>query len=66
MNQQVNGDRHPLHRSQTNQLGVAKKGGGTVVVGVKEGQRLLLEDQENGVQQFDIFVDVVELSRINC
>lgn len=61
VDEQVDGDGHPLHGSQTNQLGVAEKSGGTVVVGVKEGQGLLLEDQENSVQEFDVFVDVVEL-----
>jgi hypothetical protein len=52
-----------LHGSEANQLGVAEESSGAVVVGVKEGQGLLLEDQEDGVQEFDIFVDVVELRR---
>ena len=34
-----------------------------MVVGVEEGQRLLLEDEEDSVQELDIFVDVVELVR---
>lgn len=64
MDQQVNGDGHPLHGSHTDELSVAKEGGGTVVVGVKEGQWLLLEDQEDGINELDVFVDVVELIEI--
>lgn len=63
VDQQVDSDGDPLHRSQTNELGVAKEGGGAVVVGVEEGQGLLLEDQEDGVQEFNVFVDIVELLR---
>jgi hypothetical protein len=50
-----------LHSSQSNQLSVAKQGSSTVVVGVEEGQGLLLEDEEDGVQELDVFVDVVQL-----
>lgn len=61
MDQQVDGDGNPLHSSQTNQLSVAEQSSGTVVVGVEEGQGLLLEDEEDGVQELDVFVDVVQL-----
>jgi hypothetical protein len=61
MDQQVDGDGHPLHGSHTNKLSVAEQGGGTVVVGVEEGQWLLLEDKEDGVNELDVFVEVVEL-----
>lgn len=61
VDQQVDGDGNPLHSSQTNELSVAKQSGGTVVVGVEEGQGLLLEDEEDGVQELDVFVDVVQL-----
>lgn len=61
MDQQVDGDGHPLHSSHTDKLSVAEEGGGTVVVGVEEGQWLLLENQEDGVNELDVFVDVVEL-----
>lgn len=64
MDQQVDGDRHPLHGSHTDELSVAKEGGGTVVVSVKEGQWFLLEDQEDGINELDVFVDVVELIEI--
>lgn len=32
------------------------------MVGVEEGQGLLLQDEEDGIQEFDVFVDVVQLS----
>lgn len=67
MDQQVDGDGHPLHRRQTDQLCVAKEGGRAVVVGVQEGQWLLLEKQEEGVDEFHIFDQVVELrSPVSC
>ena len=61
VHQKVDGDRNPLHSGQTNQLGIAKKSGGTVVVGMEEGQGLLLEEQENGVDQFEVLGQVVKL-----
>lgn len=61
VDQQVDGDGHPLHGSHTDKLSVAEQGGSTVVVGVKEGQWLLLKDQEDGINELDVFVDVVEL-----
>lgn len=61
VDEQVDGDGHPLHGSHTDELGVAQKSGGTVVVGVEEGQWLLLEDKEDGVNELDVFVQVVEL-----
>ena len=61
VDQQVDGDGNPLDRGQTDELGVAQEGGGTVVVGVEEGQRLLLEDEEDGVEQLNVLVDVVQL-----
>ena len=61
VDEQVDGDGNPLHGSQPNQLSVAEKSSGTVVISVEEGQGLLLENQENGVQKLDVFVQVVEL-----
>lgn len=34
-----------------------------MVVGVEECQGLLLEDKEDGVQQLNVLVDVVQLKR---
>jgi hypothetical protein len=64
VDEQVDGDRHPLHGSHPDKLGVAKESGSTVVVGVEEGQWLLLEDKEDRVNELDIFVQVVELNAI--
>lgn len=64
MDKQVDGDRHPLHGSHTDKLSVAEEGGGTVVVGVEEGQWLLLEDKEDSINELDVFVDVVELIKV--
>ena len=61
MDQQVDGDGNPLHSSQANELSVAQKSSGTVMVGVEEGQGLLLEDQENGVDKLPVLVEVVQL-----
>lgn len=61
VDQKVNGDRNPLDGSQTNKLGVAEESGGTVVIGMEEGQRLLLEEQEDGVEEFQVLGQVVEL-----
>lgn len=66
MDQQVNRDGNPLHCGEADELSVAQECGGAVVVGVEEGQRLLLEDQKDGVQEFDVFVDIVELFVESC
>lgn len=65
MHQQVDSDGDPLHGSQTNKLGVAEKSRGAVVVGVQEGQGLLLEEQEDRVNQFEVFGQVVELEKFS-
>ena len=61
VHQQIDVNDDPLHRSQTDQLGVAEQGGGTVVVGVQESQGLLLEEEEHGIDELDVFGQVVEL-----
>lgn len=42
----------PADRSLSQQLRVAEESSGRVVVDVQEGKRLLLEDEEDGVNQF--------------
>lgn len=37
------------------ELGVAEQGGSAVVVGVEEGEGFLLEDEEDGVEEFEVF-----------
>ena len=60
----VEGDDNPGDGGVAEELGVAKKSGGTVVVGVEEGQGLLLEDEEDGVNQLEVLGEVVELESI--
>lgn len=62
MHQEIEGYRYPRHGGQTNQLSVAKESGGTVVIGVQEGKGFLLQNQEDSVDQLDIFSEVVELA----
>lgn len=58
---QVKNNGNPRDGSQANQLSVAKKSSGTVVVAVEESQGLLLEEQEDGVEQLKILGQIVEL-----
>ena len=62
MNKQIDINDNPLDSSQTDKLSVAQKGGGTMVVGMKEGQGLLLEEQEDGIEKFEVLGQIVELS----
>lgn len=63
MNSQVQRDRNPGHSCVSNKLGVAEKGGGTMVVGVQKGEGLLLEHEEQGVDEFEVFGQVVKLEK---
>ena len=58
---EVEDDGHPGHRGVAEQLGVAKQGGRAMVVGVQEGERLLLEEEEDGVDELEVLGEVVEL-----
>lgn len=44
-----------------NKLGVAKQCGGSMMVGVEERQWLFLEDEEDGVNEFEVLGQVVHL-----
>lgn len=66
VNHQVEGDGHPGDGGVAEELGVAKEGGGTVVVGVEEGERLLLEEEEAGVEEFEVLGEVVQLVRMSA
>lgn len=46
-------------------LGEAQEGGSAVVVGVKEGQRLLLEKEEDGVDELEVLGEVVKLGEVS-
>ena len=61
VDQQVDVNNHPLHGRRTDQLRVAEQSSGSMVVRVKECQGLLLEEQKDGIDQLDIFGQVVEL-----
>jgi len=65
MHSQVQRDRNPGHSSAADQLSVAEKSGRTMVIGVEESQRLLLEDQEQGVNEFEVFGQVIHIVQHN-
>ena len=52
---QVDDNGDPGDGCLAEELRVAEQGGGAVVVGVEEGERLLLEEEEDGVQEFEVF-----------
>ena len=64
MHSQVEGDGDPGDGSVAEQLGEAEEGGGAVVVGVQEGERFLLEEEEDGVDKFEVLREVVAL--VSC
>jgi hypothetical protein len=66
VNKQIDINDNPLDSSQTDKLSVAQKSGGTVVVRMKEGQGLLLEEQEDGIEKFEVLGQVVELSSLSA
>jgi hypothetical protein len=62
MDHQVQSDGDPGHRGVANQLAVAQNGRCTVVVAVEECQGLLLEEQEYGVEEFEVLGQVGQLA----
>ena len=58
---EVESDRYPGDGGDADELGVAEECGGAVVVGVEEGEGLLLEDEKDGVDEFEVFGEVVHL-----
>jgi hypothetical protein len=61
VNEEVQDDGDPRDGGGTDELGVAEEGGSTMVVAVEEGQRLLLEEQEDGVKELEVLGEVVEV-----
>lgn len=55
VDQEVQGDGHPWDGSVADQLGVAEERCGAMVVGMEEGERLLLEDEEDGIEELEVF-----------
>ena len=52
---EVEGDGHPGDGGVAEELGVAEERGCAVVVGVEEGERFFLEEEEDGVEEFEVF-----------
>lgn len=65
VNSEVESDWDPGNGRQPDQLGVAEESSGTMVVGVQEGQGLLLEKQEDGIEQFQVLCEVIELYQVS-
>ena len=61
MDGEVESDGDPGDGGVADELGVAEEGGGAVVVGVEEGEGFLFEEEEDGVDEFEVFGEVVEL-----
>jgi len=61
VDEQVEGYGHPGDGGVADELRVAEEGGRAVVVGVQEGEGLLFEEEEDGVDEFEEFGQVVEL-----
>lgn len=63
MDRQVEGDGNPGNRGVADELSIAEKSSGTMVVGVEEGEGFLLEDEEDGIDEFEVFGEVVHLNK---
>ena len=61
MHEEVQGDGYPGNGCDADELGVAEEGGGAVVVSMQESKGLLFEDKEDGIKEFDVFGEIVEL-----
>jgi hypothetical protein len=61
---QIEGDNDPGDSSRADELGVAKQSSRAMMVAVKEGERLLLEEEEARVQQLEVLGQVVQLERL--
>ena len=55
MDGKVEGDGDPGDGGVAEELGEAEEGGSAMVVGVEEGERFLFEEEEDGVDQFEVF-----------
>lgn len=61
VDKQVQGDWDPRDRGVTNKLSVAKKSCSTVMIGVQKGQRLSSQKQKDGINEFNVLGNVVEV-----
>jgi hypothetical protein len=55
VDEEVQSDDDPGDGGVADKLGVAEDGGGAVVVAVEECQGLLLEEEEDGVKELEVF-----------
>ncbi len=55
MNRQVQRDRHPRNSSVANELRVAEESGRAMVISVEESEWLLLEDEKDSIDEFEVF-----------
>jgi hypothetical protein len=62
---QVQRDDDPRHRCRANELSVAEESRRAMVVAVEECQGLLLEEEEAGIQKFEVLGEVVQLMRVS-
>lgn len=61
VDKEVEGDGDPGDCGVASELAEAEESGGAVVVRVEEGKGFLLEDEEDSVDEFEVFGQVVEL-----
>lgn len=64
MNCQIQCDNHPGDGGVTEELSEAEESSCSVVVGVEESKRLLLENEEDGVDEFEVLGEVVQLFKL--
>lgn len=61
MHSQIECNRNPGHSGETDELRVGEQSGCAVVISMEEGQRLLLEDEKDRVEEFEKFGEMVQL-----
>lgn len=58
MDHEIKGNWNPRNRRVANELCIAQNGRRSVVVAVKECQRLLLEKQKYGIEQLEVLGEI--------
>lgn len=64
MDCQIQGNGNPRDCSVSNELSVAEKCSCAMVISMEESQGLLFQDKEDGVNQFEVFGQVVHLQML--
>ena len=65
MDGEIEGDGDPGDGGVAEELGIAEESGGAVVVGVEEGEGFLFEEEEDGVDEFEVFCQVIQLESVS-